>query len=228
MALSTLLGTGIKVGKKLLGRKKKTKWQGEGEDPASFTKKGTRRKVKWTAESEATPYTVPKRTKVSRASQRRAKRKLEVASRYGHDPVRRRGRRIAAGVGAVAGVGAGIGLSKKKPTTGAGMDIPPTKGMSSYKVKKGDTLSEIAHKTGTTIKQLKAANPQITNINKIKAGQTIKIPSKKKDRKSVYQGLKKSEMKGAPKKKSQTIRLKSGGLVGMGAALRGGGAVRSR
>ena len=27
-----------------MGRKKKTKWQAEGEDPAAFTKKGTRRK----------------------------------------------------------------------------------------------------------------------------------------------------------------------------------------
>ena len=190
MALATALGTGIKIGKKLLGRRKKP-WKGESE--------------------QADPSTWPT-TKAARTRRTRL------------------GRTIAAGAGAGAGVGAGIGLSKKKPITGAGMDVPKTKGMSSYKVKKGDTLSEIAQKTGTTVKQLKNANPNITNIHKIKVGQTIKIPSKKRNRKSVYEGLKKSEMKVATKKKIKPSisRLKSGGLVGMGAALRGGGAVRSR
>ena len=235
MALKTLGRAALGIGKRLLGRKKKTKWQAEGEDPAAFTTKGTRRKPKWRGESGA-EHAAPKRRKVTR---RKRKKKITAESEQA-DPSTwattkraraRRGmrRRAAAAVtGAAVGVGAGIGLSKKKPITGAGMDVPKTKEMSSYKVKSGDTLSEIASKTGTTIKQLKKANPNITNINKIKAGQTIKIPSPKRDRKSVYQGLTKTEMGTKTKTKGKTIRLKSGGLVGMGAALRGGGAVRSR
>ena len=229
MALQAIGRAALTAGKKLLGRGK-TPWRGEAEDAAALTKAGTRRKPKWKGES-GYEHTVPKRTTVSQAAKRRRKKKMEVASRYGHDPAKSRRRKAAAVVtGAAVGAGAGIGLSKKKSITGAGMDVPKTKGMSSYKVKKGDTLSEIAQKTGTTVKQLKNANPQIKNINKIKVGQTIKIPSKKRNRKSVYEGLKKSEMKVATKKKIKPSisRLKSGGLVGMGAALRGGGAVRSR
>ena len=240
MALASLLRTGIGVGKRLLGRKKKTKWQAEGEDPAAFTKRGTRRKPTWRAES-GTEHAVPKPRK---ATKRKKKKKITAESEQA-DPStwattkasrarrtrRRRGAAAAAVTGAVVGGVAGISsLDKKKSITGAGMDVPKTKGMSSYKVKKGDTLSEIASKTGTTIKQLKKVNPNITNINKIKVGQTIKIPRKKIDRKSVYQGLKQSEMKPTTKKKIKPSisRLNSGGLVGMGAALRGGGAVRSR
>ena len=46
-----------------------------------------------------------------------------------------------------------------------------------YKVKSGDTLSKIAKKYGTTVKAIKEANPdKIKNVNKIYAGDTIKIP----------------------------------------------------
>tara|TARA_B100000902_G_scaffold162656_1_gene157954 strand:+ start:525 stop:1058 length:534 start_codon:yes stop_codon:yes gene_type:complete len=47
-----------------------------------------------------------------------------------------------------------------------------------YKVKSGDTLSQIAKNMGTTLKALMAANPQIKNANKIKPGQSIKMPTK--------------------------------------------------
>lgn len=47
-----------------------------------------------------------------------------------------------------------------------------------YKIKKGDTLSAIAKKYKTTVKAIKAANPEkIKNVNKIYAGDTIKIPT---------------------------------------------------
>ena len=72
MALTALVRTGIGVGKKLLGRKKKTKWQAEGEDPAAFTKKGTRRKPKWRAES-GTEHAAPKPRK---ATKRKKKKKV--------------------------------------------------------------------------------------------------------------------------------------------------------
>lgn len=48
-----------------------------------------------------------------------------------------------------------------------------------YTIKKGDTLSKIAKKFGTTTKAIQAANPdKIKNVNKIYAGDKIKIPTK--------------------------------------------------
>lgn len=44
-----------------------------------------------------------------------------------------------------------------------------------YTVVSGDTMSRIAVKMGTTLRALKAANPQIADINKIRPGQVIKI-----------------------------------------------------
>lgn len=49
-----------------------------------------------------------------------------------------------------------------------------------YKIKSGDTLSEIAKSKGITLRSLLAANPQIKNANKIRVGQKINIPSKSK------------------------------------------------
>jgi hypothetical protein len=44
-------------------------------------------------------------------------------------------------------------------------------------VKKGDTISGIAAKAGVSVAAIAAANPQITNLNKIKVGQTVNIPT---------------------------------------------------
>ena len=41
--------------------------------------------------------------------------------------------------------------------------------MPQYKIKSGDTLSQIAKSKGFTLNQLKSANPNITDMNKIKA-----------------------------------------------------------
>jgi len=43
-------------------------------------------------------------------------------------------------------------------------------------VKKGDTISGIAAKAGVSVAAIAAANPEITNLNKITVGQTINIP----------------------------------------------------
>ena len=46
---------------------------------------------------------------------------------------------------------------------------------STYTIKSGDTLSQIAAKNGTTTSALMAANPQITNPDKISAGASINL-----------------------------------------------------
>ena len=129
------------------------------------------------------------------------------------------------------------------------------KDLSSYTVKKGDTLSEIAKRTpNATLGQIKKANPNIEDLNKIKPGQKINVPGKVLDRESVYQDLTKSEMKkitmkrqaGGPLKPipagnkglpnlPKSVRnemgfMKAGGKIqkraGGGVALRGFGATR--
>jgi len=55
---------------------------------------------------------------------------------------------------------------------------PAKKQSSTYEVKDGDNLSKIAKNHGLTLEQLKAANPQIKDPNKIKSGQKLNLPSK--------------------------------------------------
>jgi LysM repeat protein len=81
---------------------------------------------------------------------------------------------------------------KEKPKLTYNPKVPaPSK---SYSIKSGDTLSQIAKRTGTTLKALLLANPQIKNANKIRVGQKIKLSTPVKGRKSVYQGMSKSAM----------------------------------
>ena len=70
----------------------------------------------------------------------------------------------------------------KKKTTAA----------STVKVSSGNTLSGIARSKGITLKALLAANPNISDPNKIRVGQNIKIPESGKG--SVYKGMTKEEM----------------------------------
>ena len=51
--------------------------------------------------------------------------------------------------------------------------------MASVKIKKGDTLSEIAKSKGITLRALIAANPSIKNANQIRVGQKINLPEGK-------------------------------------------------
>jgi len=131
--------------------------------------------------------------------------------------------------------------------------------LTNYTIKKGDTLSEIAKRTpGATLGQIKEANKNIEDLNKINPGQKIKIPGEIKDRESVYQDVDVSKItmkkraggplqnipagnKGLPnlptpvrnkmgfkKRGGKVIKKASGGLIGGGAALRGFGAIRKR
>jgi len=45
-----------------------------------------------------------------------------------------------------------------------------------YTIQYGDTLSKIAKRYGTTVEKIMAANPYITNANRIFAGKTLQIP----------------------------------------------------
>ena len=106
-------------------------------------------------------------------------------------------------------------LSRKGPIAGAtaiaaATALAPSK-TKSYSIKGGDTLSQIAKRHGTTLKALLTANPQIKNANKIRVGQKIKLSKPVKGRKSVYQGMSKSEMAEIAKKKSGKVVKKAGG-----------------
>lgn len=45
-----------------------------------------------------------------------------------------------------------------------------------YTIKAGDTMSKIANRYGTTVEKIMAANPYVTNANRIFAGKTLQIP----------------------------------------------------
>ena len=54
---------------------------------------------------------------------------------------------------------------------------PTVKVASTTTVKSGQTISAIAAKAGVSVAAVAAANPQITNLNKISVGQTVNIPA---------------------------------------------------
>lgn len=56
------------------------------------------------------------------------------------------------------------------------MATPSVPIASTTKVQSGQTISGIAAKAGVSVAAIAAANPQITNLNKINVGQTVKIP----------------------------------------------------
>ena len=104
---------------------------------------------------------------------------------------------------------------KKKETK---KETPTVTKASSVKVKSGNTLSQIAKDKGITLKALLAANPDITNPNKIKIGQMIKIPAKGKG--GVYEGMSKKKMasmamnQGGASMKKKTKYMAKGGTYG--------------
>ncbi len=102
-------------------------------------------------------------------------------------------------------------------------DYPQDKIPNKYKVKKGDTLSQIAEKFSTSLKALLKANKNIKDPNMISIGQSIVIPNKRGV--PVYSDLKKSEWgrikgginpymhEGFSGKKGGTVRRKKGSTV---------------
>ena len=163
----------------------------------------------------------PKSKQLKTVATERGTGKLGKTALAAEKRVKARDRRRAAtqaGAGATVAGLASIPILTKDKKSATASESKSKSSSKSYKVKKGDTLSEIARDNGTTLKKLKAANPQIKDLNKIKLGQAIKIPMPKvKDRKSVYQGMSKSEMKkiSMPKKKygGKIYKRKEGGQV---------------
>ena len=47
-----------------------------------------------------------------------------------------------------------------------------------YEIKSGDTLSEIAQKNNTSVAEIMASNPQISNANQIQAGASLNLGSR--------------------------------------------------
>jgi len=92
--------------------------------------------------------------------------------------------------------------------------------MPQYKIKSGDTLSQIAKKKGFTLKQLMAANPNITDANKIRAGANLKLPyaaskvgSTKRTGATVGGSTKQSPYKGMTKTQMANLQPKKKGTV---------------
>lgn len=50
-------------------------------------------------------------------------------------------------------------------------------GGQTYTVKKGDTFSQIAQNVGVSVQDLQKLNPAITNVNRIREGQNVNIPT---------------------------------------------------
>lgn len=67
-------------------------------------------------------------------------------------------------------------LFDTKTTSSTKTKSASNSGSSTYTVKSGDTLSEIAQANDTTVKQLMALNSGIKNANEISVGQKIKLP----------------------------------------------------
>ena len=97
--------------------------------------------------------------------------------------------------------------------------------MPKYKIKSGDTLSEIAKKNNLSLKALLGANPNIKNANKIRVGQNIKLPYKAQltgsKSKNPYKGLSQTQMnmlnaKNKNKKAQQNVTRAMQTAVGQG------------
>tara|TARA_R110002012_G_scaffold211941_1_gene382932 strand:+ start:46 stop:939 length:894 start_codon:yes stop_codon:yes gene_type:complete len=166
--------------------------------PGTVQRRGLRRtdksKLKTQKEGQEGEVARTKKTKQTATFMDKKGRIKNIANRFkktlgkSESRVAKRNRkRVAAKTGATA---AALVTTAKQFKKASGKDL------SSYTIKKGDTLSEIAKRTpNATLGQIKKANPNIEDLNKIKPGQQIKVPGKVLDRESVYQDLTKSEMK---------------------------------
>ena len=60
--------------------------------------------------------------------------------------------------------------------------------MASYKIKSGDTVSQIAKRMGVRVQDIVSSNPNLKDVNKIRVGQSLKIPAAKTGKNKGSQG----------------------------------------
>ena len=84
-------------------------------------------------------------------------------------------------------------------------------------INKGDTLSQIARKNGTSVKKIMDLNPEIKDANKIYAGRKINVGGESKNTVTPVKGGRGN----ITKKKGGTVYRRGGGkaLRGMGKAI---------
>ena len=104
----------------------------------------------------------------------------------------------------VSGTGSSSSSGKSKPKTGS---------TTSYTVVRGDTLSEIASKNGTTVAAIRSTNG-LSNTNLIRVGQKLKLPSGSKavatSSKSKPGSTKSTKSTGTTSKSGGSYTVKSG------------------
>ncbi|MCE9647861.1 MAG: LysM peptidoglycan-binding domain-containing protein [Chloroflexi bacterium] len=61
--------------------------------------------------------------------------------------------------------------------SGAAVPVPPPSPAGTYTIQSGDTLRKIAGRINSTVNDILAVNPQITNADTIYAGQIINLPA---------------------------------------------------
>src|SRR5699024_5299964 len=105
--------------------------------------------------------------------------RIDITAMRRNDMLAAQGRAVAEGVVQYYGLKKGSGgtVSTPAPSKPSKPSSKPSSGKisgSTYKVKKGETMSAIASRAGTTVKNLQSLNG-ISNPNHIKVGQTIKL-----------------------------------------------------
>jgi len=92
-----------------------------------------------------------------------------------------------------------VGMGSKMPPAEPKYTPPPPPETKSYVVKKGDTLGSIATRYGVTVSELVELNG-LSNPNKIRVNQEIKIPAYAKDTGKKVSSAKKNGSAGSSKK----------------------------
>src|SRR5699024_1853293 len=123
--------------------------------------------------------------------------RIDITAMRRNDMLAAQGRAVAEGVVQYYGLKKGSGgtVSTPAPSKPSKPSRKPSSGKisgSTYKVKKGDTLSEIAQRYGTTTRVLQNLNG-IKNANLIRPGQKIKLPAGSGTSKATYYTVKRGD-----------------------------------
>ena len=117
------------------------------------------------------------------------------------------------------------GRKKDTKSKSKELEFPKTKGP--YKIKEGDTLSQLAKDNNTTVAKLMKLNPGIKDPNKIRAGAGLKGIPTKKDRTKDRDLLGDFSSIGLDAKKKKRKPRRRDSVFGMGVGFNRGGFVKS-